>query len=281
MKEEFVRHETYINSLIKYGMTCTNRAQLYSAISIIQNVTNSHPKKTLTEEQKKYIELARLAKEYIPEDHVYDQTEYVKKRTFHLVEHDLLSLLVHVSKVAKVSENIRECIARILMTVAEDTKYRGLMVARGAHLPLLDIANNGRSEVMNIAAQSLAKIAVTSDPRLVFPGQQSVELVKPFIRLLDAQHELQIFESLLALTNLSAESEEVRKKILYEDGVSKIAYLQTDDCELIQRAATECLCNLLYEPEIFSMYVQETGTRFQDILLWLFLCGLFFLYKIL
>jgi hypothetical protein len=32
--------------------------------------------------------------------------------------------------------------------------------------------------------------------------------VKPFIRLLDAQHELQIFESLLALTNLSAESEE-------------------------------------------------------------------------
>ena len=45
---------------------------------------------------------------------------------------------------------------------------------------------------------------------LAFPGQRTLELVKPLVRLSKERNGLMMFESAMAMTNLGAMSDEVR-----------------------------------------------------------------------
>lgn len=59
------------------------------------------------------------------------------------------------------------------------------------------------------AAQALAKIAITTNPEIAFPGQRMIEVVKPLISLLGIDNTaLENFEALMALTNLTSMYEE-------------------------------------------------------------------------
>ncbi|CAN0229300.1 unnamed protein product, partial [Scytosiphon promiscuus] len=62
---------------------------------------------------------------------------------------------------------------------------------------------------------------------------------------------LQQFEGLMALTNL-ASLDNVKSRIVAEKGISCFQYLQFSDHELVRRASTEALCNLLPHPKMID-----------------------------
>jgi hypothetical protein len=78
-----------------------------------------------------------------------------------------------------------------------------------------------------------------------------LELVRPVIKLLKVEHTaLENFEALMALTNLASISENVRKRILKEDGFSHIEQYMFEEHPMLRRAATECMCNLVVQEEV-------------------------------
>lgn len=100
------------------------------------------------------------------------------------------------------------------------------------------------------------------DPHIAFKGEKAAELVRPLLRLLAAEEGLLNFEALMALTNLASMSEEIRFRIVKEKGVRQIEYLMFSEHEMIQRAATEAMCNLMVSEEVFNYYAEaETSER--------------------
>jgi len=125
-----------------------------------------------------------------------------------------------------------------------------MIVQQGGVTALLRLANEGTDRGRELASQALAKIAITMDPNIAFKGERAAELVRPLIRLLASEDGLQNFESLMALTNLASMSEEIRVRIVKEKGLRTIEYLMFSEHEMIQRAATEAMCNLMVTEEV-------------------------------
>lgn len=71
--------------------------------------------------------------------------------------------------------------------------------------------NNNFFSGKECASQALARIGITINPEIAFPGQRSYEVIRPLLSLLHVdKNALQNFEALLALTNLAQLSESVR-----------------------------------------------------------------------
>ncbi|KAJ7389086.1 hypothetical protein OS493_033669 [Desmophyllum pertusum] len=96
------------------------------------------------------------------------------------------------------------------------------------------------------------------NPEVAFPGQRSFGLIRPLLMLLHpSKTGLQQFESLMALTNLAQMNDEVRRHIVKEKGFPLIESLMFDEYDMIKRAATECMCNMVLCEEVFKMYEKE------------------------
>merc|ERR1712130_129345 len=64
----------------------------------------------------------------------------------------------------------------------------------------------------NEAAQGLARIGISQDPSIAFPGQRSCDAVRPIAKLLKEDCEsIKNFEALLALGNLANVNETLQK----------------------------------------------------------------------
>jgi ribosomal protein S13 len=78
-----------------------------------------------------------------------------------------------------------------------------------------------------------------------------LEVVRPILKLLKVENTaMENFEALMALTNLAGIGENVRKRILKEDGFPNIEYYMYEEHQMLRRAATECMCNLVVEEEV-------------------------------
>jgi hypothetical protein len=64
----------------------------------------------------------------------------------------------------------------------------------------------------------------------------------------------------MALTNLASYDESVRTRIVAAKGVKAMEYLQFSDNEMIRRAATEALCNMMYDPSVFESYAKSSSS---------------------
>ena len=97
-----------------------------------------------------------------------------------------------------------------------------------------------------------------------------LELVRPIIKLLKIEHTaLENFEALMALTNLASIGENVRKRILKEGGFSNIEQYMFEEHPMLQRAAIECMCNLVVQEEVVKYFLGENDR----IKLLVLLCG--------
>ena len=65
----------------------------------------------------------------------------------------------------------------------------------------------------------------------------------------------------MALTNLASIDDDVRNRIVDEKGISYIESLQFDDDDMLRRAATECMCNLIMNEKVHRgsqiQYIEE------------------------
>ncbi|XP_021343460.1 protein unc-45 homolog A-like [Mizuhopecten yessoensis] len=253
VKEDLVGDTSALKSLVDVTAKAEKNI-LYPASTVFVNITNSYEQKEIVPEM---IELAKYAKQHVPEEHEKDKPEFVKKRVTALANAGVVTALVALSNAE--SKNTREQLSRVFLSLTNEEDLRGLVVAQGGAKALRSLAmENNTDKGQPLAAQALAKITITMNPETTFPGQRMYELVRPLLNLLHIDcTALQNFEGLMALTNLSSISDSLRKRIVAEKGVPIIENYMTEEHEMLSRAATECMCNMVMNEDVVKMYEKE------------------------
>eukprot|EP00118_Oscarella_pearsei_P009978 m.59015 g.59015 ORF g.59015 m.59015 type:complete len:918 (+) comp34855_c0_seq13:42-2795(+) len=255
VKESIIEEEEVIQSLLTLAKT-GNPTVVFGVASTFVNLTNSYEKKEMDPQME---EFGRLSGQYIPKPHEKDAKEFVENRIEALMKCNVTTALVALASTE--SDGCRELLSRIFLALTTEHKYRGHIVQQGGAKVLVPLALQGTDKGKHIAAQALAKIAITTDPKMAFPGQRMMETVRPLVGLLRSDECLQQFEALMGLTNLSSVDDDVRNRIVAEKGISYIESLQFDDHDMLRRAATECMCNLIMNDKVFQMYVDDSPTE--------------------
>ena len=244
VKEVLVEDRPALTALLGLAEASDHSLQ-FGVATILVNLSNSYDK---PERNKELEELGRYAGENVPKEHEWDGEEYVKKRVKALLDIQVIPSLIDLA--ANGSNTVHEQVSRVLLALSEEAGHRGTVIQQGGAKLLLSLANTNTAKGKLIAAQALAKLGITSDPKLAFPGQRSLEVVRPLVGLLTAEHGLVQFEGLMALTNLASMGDDVRRRILKEGGVSYMESLMFEEHEPIRRAATEALCNMIQLEEV-------------------------------
>lgn len=253
VKEMLVEDEPAIRALIEVAKSNIDSAAIYAIVNVFVNLCNAYEKKEILPEM---IELAKFAKRHIPEEHEFDDEDFITKRVNILGKLGLTSALVSLSKVD--SENCKELICRVFNALCGQQELRGLVVQQGGVKVLIPMSLEGTDNGKKHAAQALARIGITMDPQVAFPGQRCIEVIRPFLLLLHPEcPALMNFEAMLALCNLASVSEKVREHIFKENGVSKIESYMFEDHLMLRRAATQCITNLSMSPILIKQYEGE------------------------
>lgn len=148
------------------------------------------------------VELAKFAKQHIPEKHELDDPDFITKRIIVLGKEGVTSALVALSKTE--SLNSRESISRVFNALCSEQELRGTVVAQGGVKALMSLALKGTEKGKVQACQALARIGITIDPEVSFPGQRCLEVIRPLVQLLHPDRSgLENFEALMALCNLA------------------------------------------------------------------------------
>ncbi|KAH8863158.1 Protein unc-45 like [Schistosoma japonicum] len=247
VKEEIIEDCGLVRALLLFAERCQKDSS-FALCSVFAHLTNSFERKQIEPE---LLELAKFSKQHIPEDHQYDSDDYIQKRRQKLINMGLASALYQLTMrtaVALVGANqgLSELISRIYLSCCELVECRGKLVQGGAGKALLKLSVSCNTDTgKTLASQALARLTITADPRVTFPGQKSLELVRPLLHLLHADcNALQNFEGLLALTNLASLGDTHRYRIMAEHGLPSIDHCLFEDHPMIRRAAAECIANL-------------------------------------
>lgn len=108
---------------------------LYPIITCLVNLVNAYDKQEMVPEM---VELAKFAKHHIPEEHEFDDPDFVEKRIEVLVDLGVTNCLVNLSKATE-SANMLELVARLLNAICEKETHRGKVVAGGGARELLQV----------------------------------------------------------------------------------------------------------------------------------------------
>lgn len=148
--------------------------------------------------------------------------------------------------------------ARVFNAMCSMPELRGKVVQDGGAKALLPLTSQGTEKGKRHASQALARIGITINPEVAFPGQRNLEVIRPLLNLLHQDFSaLENFEALMALTNLAAMNESTRKRILTDQGLSKIEYYLMEDHVYLNRAAAQCICNMVTSDEVVSLHEKE------------------------
>ncbi|XP_065886354.1 protein unc-45 homolog B-like [Dysidea avara] len=258
VKEVFIKDlptlKVFFTDVVVEGTT--DQSLLYGVATILVNLTNSYDK---PERNPQLEELGKYAGENLPKEHEFDEEKYVKNRVAVLLQEGAVPALVTVG--ACDSLKTREQTARVLLALSNEQANRGVVVQQGGAKCLLSLALKSTKEGKLAAAQALAKIGITTNPELAFPGQRSLEVIRPLVALLRSEKGLQQFEGLMALTNLAGMNNDVRRRILKEGGVREVESLMFEEHEMIRRAATETMCNLIQLEDVAKRFLDDDVER--------------------
>ncbi|XP_029679168.1 protein unc-45 homolog B [Formica exsecta] len=252
VKEKLIEDQQAIQAMIELAKT-GDQSVLYGVVTTLVNLCNAYDKQELIPEM---VELAKFAKHHIPEEHELDEVDFVNKRLCTLTKAGVTTALVSLAKTD--SQNSRELIARVFNAICSQQEVRGIIVQQGAAKALLPLALDNTDKGKKQASQALARLGITINPEVAFPGQRIMEVVRPFINLLNPEcSALENFESLMALCNLAGVSDSVRKRILKEGGFQKIEAYMYEEHDMLRRAATQVMNNLVMCEETIRYYEQE------------------------
>ncbi|KAF6273435.1 unc-45 myosin chaperone A [Rhinolophus ferrumequinum] len=267
VKEEFVGDEDALKALFQLSRS-EERAVLFAVASALVNCTNSYD---CEEPDPKMVELAKYAKQHVPEQHPKDKPSFVRARVKKLLAAGVVSAMTCMVKTESpvLTNSCRELLSRVFLALVEEAEDRGTVVAQGGGKALLPLALEGTDVGQTKAAQALAKLTITSNPEMTFPGERIYEVVRPLVSLLHLNCTgLQNFEALMALTNLAGINERLRQKILKEKAVPMVEGYMFEEHEMIRRAATECMCNLAMSKEVQDLFEAEGNDRLKLLVLY-------------
>ncbi|CAO3655549.1 unnamed protein product [Mucor hiemalis] len=232
-----------------------NNPLLFGIGSIFLNLTMYRP--VLDDQQKQMKKLRDLAnakqaaaggaKLQEEKDDPREDDKAVEARIQLAVKQGVSLALMVISKNSSV--NLRTVAAQTYLNLVTPQSVRGQLLQQGIVKGLLPLS---RQDIT--AAQALAKLAITSDPRIAFQGDIILDLVKPFLELCKETSQLKQFEGLMALTNLASVDDRVRQLIENADGMTTFENLQLSNHDMVQRAATEMVCNMTFCEPVFDRY---------------------------
>lgn len=252
VKDELLEDTDAVMSLIDLAKV-KDKGILYPSCQIFVNVMNSYDTK---KPEAELIELAKFAKHHVPEEHEKDQEPYISERVNKLVKLGLVNALVAFSSTD--SDSSKELIARCFLSICTVQENRGLVVQQGGAKVLIPLATTGTKDGKFKAANAIAKIAITMNPTVAFPGQRVNEIIRPIAELLDYEaHAILNFEALMALTNLASLNDTIRKKIIKEGVFGKVEHYIYEEHEQLKRAALECYCNITMCEEALKFFKGE------------------------
>ncbi|KAK2107511.1 Protein unc-45 A [Saguinus oedipus] len=267
VKEEFVEDAAALKALFQLSRS-EERSVLFAVASALVNCTNSYD---FEEPDPKMVELAKYAKQHVPEQHPKDKLSFVRARVKKLLAAGVVSAMVCMVKTESpvLTSSCRELLSRVFLALVEEVEDRGTVVAQGGGRALIPLALEGTDMGQTKAAQALAKLTITSNPEMTFPGERIYEVVRPLVSLLHLNCSgLQNFEALMALTNLAGISERLRQKILKEKAVPMVEGYMFEEHEMIRRAATECMCNLAMSKEVQDLFEAQGNDRLKLLVLY-------------
>lgn len=252
VKEKLIEDQAALKALIELAKT-GDQSVLYGVITTLVNLCNAYEKQEIIPEM---IELAKFAKQHIPEEHELDDPDFVMKRILILGKAGVTTALVALAKTE--SPNSKELISRVFNALCSEHELRGIVVQQGGVKVLIPMALNGTEKGKRHAAQALARIGITINPEVAFPGQRALEVIRPLLALLHPDCSgLENFEALMALCNIAQMNETARKRILKEGGLTKIENYAYEDHKHLCRAAVQCLCNLAMSEDVVKVYEGE------------------------
>lgn len=252
VKEKLIEDKPALRSLIELAKT-GDQSVLFGVVTTLVNLCNAYEKQEVLPEM---LELAKFAKQHIPEEHELDDPDFVQKRIIALGEENVTTALVALSKTE--SDNSKELMSRVFNSLCSEHELRGRVVQQGGVKVLINFALKGTDKGKRQASQALARIGITMNPEIAFPGQRALEVVRPLLSLLKQDcPALENFEALMALCNLAQMSESARQRILKEGGFSKIEFYMYEDHEYLCRAAVQAMCNMCMSEDAVAMFEGE------------------------
>uniref|UniRef100_K3X3I6 Uncharacterized protein n=1 Tax=Globisporangium ultimum (strain ATCC 200006 / CBS 805.95 / DAOM BR144) TaxID=431595 RepID=K3X3I6_GLOUD len=210
-----------------------------------------------------------------------DSPEKVHARVKKLAtSRDVLTTLVQLLKYSTTkSQNVVEMAVLSALHAAEVAEIRGNLVQSGVFQSLIPLSLHSNAlasgkdkkplakqthgtKISNSAGQAIAKILISTNPNLV-SSSSLFSSIRPLLDLCKGDTQLLQFEALMALTNIASVSDETKNRIVTEpQGLATLQYLQFSEHELVRRAATEAVCNLLPNEEVIEkVFMNEEKLR--------------------
>ena len=230
-------------------------AHIFASLSI----TNKEVQERLLKEREMEItpeqlaELQRITKQKGESEEDTDNPERCGWRIRQIVQADGIRALVRLTDGA--SEKTKEQVALALRQIVVEPSVRGSLVQQGGYRAAIALATGEMSSPSCVrdATWCVAKALVTTNPS-VLTSAQRMGSIGALLRLCRDHRapDLAHFECLMALTNVASFSEETKARIAGEKGIRTLEYLQFSDHELVRRAATECLTNMMPHPSMIE-----------------------------
>ena len=262
VKEELAKDPEFLRKSLKnLRHSPPGSAMSFGGLALIDNLTRYLP--TLSEEQKQITQLkayANASKSAHRADPL-DEDAAVTERCTAIVHAGAISVLVGVSK--NLSPNSTHTVIKILLSLSRTSSLRGTIAQQGGVRLLLQCytlirgSSNSDAEARRTAAHALARILISVDPSLVFPSSGSMPLtsaVRPILSLLaedsssmnqGSRDLLPKFEALLALANLASVPSSGAAECVIRQAYPQIEDLLLSKNAMVQRAATQLVCNLV------------------------------------
>jgi protein unc-45 len=279
VKEDLVSEPAFLKTLVKImDDKDIGKAALFGGLSILANLTAYRP--VLSEEQKKLFELKAYSQASKPAPpNPLDNDDKVTARCKDVLSVGVVSLLVTHAKY--LTPTTRALAVDILNSLSKEQKHRGTLAQQGALKLLLQIYEKLSSGQPNpgpvaalTAAHAISRILISVNPIHAFASSSPPlsSAIRPLTSLLTShihsegpRNLLPAFESLLALTNLASTDDSAR------DTIIRLAWTPLEDLllesnTLVQRAATELVCNLCAAPNGAAKFgdgSSQAGTRLQ------------------
>ena len=264
-REDLSKDSRFLKRLIEImSASSTPGNIIFGGLTIFANITMFLP--IQSDEEKRMAQLkayANVQKPSAPDDLL--DNEHATARCKRVLDAGIVPLLVHICK--KGTANVLSQSSQILLNLSNDKKSRGLMTQQGAVKLLIvtweHMASTGSSSAPGTTpfpsnaqpatAQALSRLLISVNPSLAFNAAlPSTSAIRPLqsqlSRTESSAWQLHAFEALLALTNLASLDEATQNHIIRSAFDTVVDDLLLSNHTMLQRAATELVCNLMASP---------------------------------